>query len=312
MMRKIILVALLTISACKLVTAQETEASQETVELRSKRGVLILPKKGEYAIGFSADPVLFYLGNFFHGDIQTPAPSVGYPNGFSNTVLGGRIANAFTGKYLLDDHTAVRARFQFNFTKATNKYIVAANNDGTGNNLSPQFAEDKVTIRNNAVLLALGLEKRRGSSRVQGVYGGEVLLGFNKVKEKADYGNGMGANFPTPVSYEFAYNRIPGADSTTSRWTEFNHGATLFAGVRGFAGIEYFFAPKLSIGAEFGYTIGIANKKSDSVKLQAMNNATGNAVEYEAKPTPNNSTGINNFGLGLDNLNANLNLHFYF
>ncbi|MBO9699406.1 MAG: hypothetical protein J7604_04300 [Sporocytophaga sp.] len=309
-MKKIILVALLAISACKLATAQETGASQETVELRSKRGVLILPKKGEYAIGFSADPVLLYLGNFFNGGNQ--APAVDYPSGFSNTVLGGRIGNAFTGKYLLDDHTAVRARFQFNFTKATNKYIVAANDDGTANNLAPQFAEDKVTIRNNAVLLALGLEKRRGVSRVQGVYGGEILLGFNKVKEKADYGNGMGANFPTPVSYENAYNRIPGADSTTSRWTEYNHGATFFAGVRGFAGIEYFFAPKISLGAEFGYTLGFASKKSDSVKLQAMNSASGSAVEYEAKPTPNNSTGINNFGLGLDNFNANLNLHFYF
>lgn len=311
-MKKIILVALLTISACKLATAQEAGTSQETVELRSKRGVLILPKKGEYAIGFSADPVLFYLGNFFHGDNQTPAPGVEYPNGFTNTVLGGRIGNAFTGKYLLDDHTAVRARFQFNFTKATNKYIVAANDNGTANPLAPQFVEDKITRRNNAVLLALGLEKRRGASRVQGVYGGEILLGYNKVKEKADYGNGMGANFPRPVSYADAYTRIPGADTTTSRWTEYNHGGTFFAGVRGFAGIEYFFAPKLSIGAEFGYTLGFASKKSDSAKLQALNIASGNAVEYEAKPTPTNSTGISNFGLGLDNLNANLNFHFYF
>jgi len=311
-MKKIIVGALLVLSAGRFAQAQETGGNQEPVELRSKRGVLILPQKGEYAIGFSADPVLFYLGNFFHGRNQTNAPAVDYPNGFANTVLGGRIGNAVTGKYLLDNHTALRARFQLNFTRTSNKYIVAANNDGTGSNLTPQFVEDKVTIRNNAVLLALGIEKRRGSSRVQGVYGGELLLGYNKVKEKAAYGNGMGVSFPTPVSYEYAYNRIPGADSTTSRWTEYNHGRTLFAGIRGFAGIEYFFAPKLSIGAEFGYTLGIASKKSDSVKLQAMNDATGNAIEYEAKPTPGNATGFSNFGIGLDNLNANLNLHFYF
>lgn len=287
-----------------VVDDEETSSSSSssgTTSLISKNGHEVLPQPGEIAIGFSALPVFNYVGNLFTGGGNTIS-GVNYPNQPQAGPLGlTPMGNAIWLKKMVDAHTAYRARVQFNFSNISQKHVVAAN-ELTPNPYSPQFATDYTHTKNASVLLALGLEKRRGSSRVQGIYGGELLVGFYQTVITSDYGNAMDVNFNTPVSYAGAYNG-------SSRVTKQNMGMLFFAGARAFGGIEYFFAPKVSVSGELGYTLGISTTTAQVNTYQVWDSGAQATKTYKTQASPSHVQG---YGIGLDNINANVNFFFWF
>lgn len=276
-------------------SAQDTVSTeglkQNFDKFKSKRGVTIFPEKGEWALGISANPILQYVGNAFSGATSTnQAPTVVSPT-FAQNLSGGQ-GNSIYLKYMKTESTAYRMRVAFNVSSnKTGTPVILANNGTQG--IVPSYGENTITSGQTSVMLGLGMEKRRGKDRVKGVYGAEGLLGFSTSKTNYRYAE------PLDNATVFPNGRPQSVFS----------GNSIFAGVRGFVGVEYFFAPKISIGGEVGYTAGISltgRGTQTNLYFDAAN--PGAPVEG----TIRTNTYVGYVGLGVDSFNASVNLHFYF
>jgi hypothetical protein len=275
---------------------------------KSKNGHEVLPQAGEWSIGVSASSFLQYFGNSLNNTANQVAPSISYANGPSNQIFGNLGGVSFTGKYMASATMAYRVRFQANYTQTTNRGY-SLKNTIIPNPLLPEFVEDKQTLNQSAILLGGGIEKRRGSSRLQGIYGAEVLLGFQSQEAAYNYGNAMDLNFNNPATTAFG-NLLGGTGLANARPVEESIANRFFAGARGFIGVEYFIAPKISLGAEIGYTIGFQTFGRAIRVDETFDNSALKSVNVERKNY--GSSQLYNWGLSLDNTNAGINLNFYF
>jgi len=175
-------------------------------------------------------------------------------------------SNVITGKMMKDANTAYRVGLRLGFT---------SNSDKAASPATGALSETKET-RNN-IGLSAGIQKYRGKGRLQGIYGAEAMIGLSGHK------------------IEKSYNGTP-ADG--SQLTD-KDGSTFEFGVRGFIGVEYFFAPKMSLGGEFGWGLGLASKGNGEATYQGA-----------SSPTKTNSQSA--FGIDTDNAGGAINLNFYF
>lgn len=274
---------------------------------KSVRGHEVLPQQGEWALGVSATGFLSYAGNLMNGNAANAAPGFNAANGPSAFAIGNLGGVAVTGKYMKSASLAYRARFQANIGSSTlrNSVLKSAL---TPDPLNPQYVTDEATTDAHVVLLGLGFEKRRGNSRVQGIYGAEMLVGFSAGRTVYNYGNPMSVDFSAPLStvdFNGGFSMM-----TNTRPRENYSGLSLLVGARAFAGVEYFIAPKLSLGGEFGYTMGFSTNGKGYISSETWFSGTGSVANITRDNYPNR--GLRSFGMGLDNINAGINMHFYF
>ncbi len=236
-------------------------------DLTSKKGEPFLPEAGDYAIAVDANPFLNYVGNFFGKSNANVAPNWDWST------------NNYTiwGKMFKDANTAYRAGINLGMGSVTSRNMVAdilANQTASSITFptAVPMVENKMKSSNTMVGLTAGIEKRRGKTRLQGFYGAEAGISFSSNKQKYTYGNALAATnaASTTVGVSGADNWGTGNISTTTaegiqdatpgaaiRMTEMKSGAAITFGVRGFVGAEYFVAPKISIGGEFGWGLGL-------------------------------------------------------
>jgi hypothetical protein len=262
--------------------------------LVSKKGIYILPQKGEIALGIDAWPILYYLGGIFSNNDANP-PSFDYGSAFGNLY-------GIYGKYMLQSDLALRAKFRCDFGSNTDIYVVPKSTL-TYDPMAPEYVEDQVTYENNTVQIGVGIEKLRGASRVQGKYGAEALFGYAKYTTKYNYGNSITNEFNTPATYNNLYYN--GEERILTDYID----KGLFLGARGFLGIEFFIGPKISLAGEFGYSIVYNWSQNRTTKYQYWNSSL---QEVSTVYRQSNSTGYNDLFLGIDNLDGAINLFFYF
>lgn len=199
-------------------------------------------------------------------------------NYFGNLMNGDNDAMAFdwtnggnviTGKMMKDANTAYRAGIRLGFGSTSS----SESNPATGE-LS------KTTLSGSDITLSGGIQKYRGKGRVQGIYGAEALINLGGGKT------------------EYEYNGTPGAGSILTS----KDGSTFGLGVRGFIGVEYFFAPKMSLSGEFGWGLALASTGEGETT-----SADGSGGSTSVK-TAKSST----FGVDTDNAGGSINLNFYF
>ena len=133
-------------------------------ELKNKQGVPILPAAGDYALGIDATPVFNFFGNFVKinsGAAFNDPSSWNFVNG----------SNAIFAKYFVDANTAYRAKVRIGLTSTTDKEYVMKDGQ-TDNSVT---VEDKAKYGTRNIILGAGLEKRRGSGRIQGFVSGQNL-----------------------------------------------------------------------------------------------------------------------------------------
>lgn len=265
--------------------------------LRSKRGYLILPEGDEWALGISAQPFLNYVGNIFNSNGNS-SPSFDYTTSPASAGL------AIFGKKMIDANTAYRARFNFSSGSSINKQVIAMDELAPDAN-APAFVDDWQKNNNTQLVISAGIEKRRGKSRVQGVYGGEVVIGYSAGKTKYQYGNHFSTDFNTPNTSNFG-NNLVGA----GRIAELKNGKSFLVGARGFVGVEYFIAPKISLGGEFGYLLSFRTNSKTYITTESWNGTANTVQKIKTERYDNN--GLTSYGVGLDNLSASINLLFYF
>lgn len=210
-------------------------------ELVSKKGYKILPESGDIAIGVDFAPFINTL-NFMGG--TSVGPKMTFADGLS-----------IFGKYYISDDMAVRAKFAFNhFSDTRNNFVIDQTViEGTEDDV----IEDEANFNYSRYALAVGVEMRRGNGRLQGYYGADLFFeyksggsGLNNMNYTVDYANAYGTDHINPVSTDFI-NDFEGNVGT--RILEVQNGSAMGVGLRGFIGVEYFIAPKISLGGELGW-----------------------------------------------------------
>ena len=198
-MKKIIL-SLVAVFAFGAVSAQN---------LVSSKGEQYLPKQGDWSIGFNAGNALDFIGNAFNANTRNSSADLFEGQNVLNFGQGVFSSTAsvitFVGKKFDTDNTATRYTASFNFNFEKQKDV-----DGTS-----QFG----------LVAGYGKEWRKGTTRLQGFYGVDGLVGLVSPAKK-QFGFGIGA--------------------------------------QGFAGVEYFIFPKVALGAQYTYGVGLEYASNDS------------------------------------------------
>jgi len=252
-----------------LLIATVFAASAMTVsaqDLTSKKGETILPEAGDWALSFDAIPFLNYAGQLFSNAGAT-SPSVGYTNGYPWSVKG---------KMFKDEKTAYRAGIRLGFGSNSWTAEIAAPTASTATPVDypaeGTMVEDGLKSGYNGIVLTGGLEMRRGKTRLQGYYGGELVFGMMGTKDAYTYGNTLSAGAPDPTILASMHstdwtgatgysNLITDPAGGDGRITEIKNSMMSF-GLRGFIGVEYFILAKISIGAEYGWGLGFQSMKT--------------------------------------------------
>ncbi len=258
-MKKLAILSIGAVLATGTVAVAQNDFVRKT-GTENKAGQTLIPEAKDFAIGVDASPMLRYLGNIFNSSGNN-APEF---SGFQG---------ALYGKYFLTDKSAIRVRLNLNLRNSQESETVRDDQRVAADPLDVNASTvDYRTTNSSTFDLRLGYEMRRGYGRLQGFWGGEVLIGRQRSKVDYDYGNAM-----------TSLNQSPSAawGSGTVRPVSEVSGTNIRFGLGGFAGVEYFFAPKIAIGGELGlafYSTGNVNFGEGTT--ESFNTAT-NSVQTE-------------------------------
>lgn len=189
------------------------------------------PEAGDWVIGFDAAPALNYFGNMFNG---TMANSLN--TNFVNS------DNVLFGKYYKDATTAYRGSLRI-LNYSVNQDVLIDTNTVNSN---PTYLTDMSKQSGSLIQIGAGLEKRKGEGRFQGYYGGELNISI-----------GGANNFENTYAAILDSANIADGASSNGRVLTSKIAGGFGLGIRGFVGVEYFIAPKISLGAEFGWGFGL-------------------------------------------------------
>lgn len=252
-MKRLMLLIILAIFAINLTNAQE---------LTNKKGEIILPKQGDFVLGFDAVPVVNFALNVVNimNNTGHTAQHPGFVSGYSGILVG---------KYFLKDNIAVRVRFGLNTSSTSISDYFFDPKDVFANPGDPSLwglIKDVTTTSSKDFFVGTGLELRRGHNRLQGFCGSELFFGTKSSILKKEYA--------VPMSEEALNNGYTNADGSpvvANRLLKNKSGNALVLGLRGFVGVEYFVAPKISIAAEFGWGFGVVTEPRGSVTHEVWN-----------------------------------------
>lgn len=272
-------------------------------DLTSRKGENYLPEAGDWAIGIDAVPLLNYVGNFFgKAADNTHAGNIWTPSN-PNLVI--------TGKYFVEDDLAYRGGLRLGFG-STKETVAVADRQVAPPATNPwpsNAAEVENSVRDGytAVGLTFGLEKRKGNTRLQGFYGAELGFLINSNTTKYTYGNALTpgtAAIPVVVTGDddFGANLGTSVDGqgnvVSTRALETKSGVGFSLGLRAFIGAEYFIVPKLSIGGELGWGLGLSlsGRASSSVETVGLvDGATDSSVQtIESEGSRSTTFGVDN------------------
>jgi len=274
-------------------------------DLTSKKGEPFLPEAGDWSIGIEATPFLNYIGNFIGGNGLNGAPTWNFLNG----------NNLITGKMYTSETMAYRGMLRIGMSSSKSIGIVADNSVTSAPVFpaAPKTVQDEAKMGSHFIGLGGGIEMRRGKTRLQGFYGGDLLFWMSGSKSKYTYGNAYSSTNPAPTTTNFGTNVAPAYSIWGGRVQEEKAGSQMGIGVRGFIGCEYFIVPKISIGAEFGWGIGFQMTGEGTATVEAPDPASGAPSTTDYVTSAKASSFVldvdrNAFGTG----NGSLRLNFHF
>jgi len=193
-------------------------------------------------------------------------------NSTANSLNNLNLQNPMTisGKYFVSSDKAYRGMVRLGFNSNTDK-------DFRGNGSE----DDELSTTTINIGIGGAIEMRRGKGRLQGYYGPMAMINLSSQNQEWEYDG----NNPA-VAGDLIENKS---------------GTTIGVTVGGLAGAEYFFAPKISVGAEIGWGINFQTQGDGEITV-----ADGAGGE-----TTTDTFNDNSFGLDTQpNGNISLNFHF--
>ena len=271
--------------------------------LTSKKGEAYLPEAGDWALGFDGTPFLDYAGNWFNGTTN---------NSVNATWVGNNPQMTIVGKHFKDETTAYRMKVRIGFGSTTVKNI----HDTSTTTLTGEVT-DEMKTSHFMLTLGGGIEKRRGNTRIQGFYGGEVLISFGSSGNEFTYGDassgtttGGNLHFATWTD-DFVANTTQ--TSGAERNVKISNGSSMIIALRGFAGVEWFLAPKVSVAAEYGWGLAMTSNGDGERDTESYELATGAPAGSESLIQRKHTTGgSSSFGIDTDNNGGQITIMFHF
>ncbi len=260
-MKKIISATLL---LCSLSTLS---FSQQDSVLKSKKGYVVLPEKGDFAVGIGAKSIFDFAGNMF---------SSAGTNSMKLNLLND---NELYFKYFLTSNSAIRAKIGVGIS--TDHREIEVDDDMDNNNK----VTDKHDQNSYNTHVSLGYERRKGKTRLQLAYGAELTMMMSAYKSTNEYGNKMTQENQNPTS-SYLYGGS-GSSSFRELSSESNNG--IGVGLRAFTSIEYFVLPKVSLGGEVGLRYMKYFNGENTQESEHWDYAT-NAVKVEKDKSINKSS----------------------
>ena len=219
-------------------------AQEEATEQGKKKKDFsyLLPQQGDFALVIDGAPFLEYIGNLIGmrigGAGATEAPDF---RSFRGGVMG---------KYFLGPKLALRANLNLDvYNRSLNEYVQDDHKFFTDPANYVPSRDDKTDVRKTSDSyfdIGLGAEYRVGKSRVQGFFGGELVLGCETWNTKYKYANPITEPRPMPSIYD------PGlwdlADNSRPLTVK-NQGDFIY-GLRGIVGLDIFITKNIAIGGE--------------------------------------------------------------
>lgn len=271
-----------------------------------------LPKAGDWAIGIDMQPVYEFIGNIanetqnnslrqFGGE---PSTGFGFLNNNFNEV-------SIMGKYMLDNTTAIRLNVGFGKEVMKHKEYQPDQLALFLNPLSEAKVEDYVKANIATYSIAAGIEFRKGKDRIQGFYGADLLFAKQKEYFKMEYGNGITELNQNPArtngfnNYGIGVINVP---YWTSTYLTESYQNEIILGIAGKLGVEYFIAPKLSLGGEVSLLMAKQFEKGSYIKTEGYNATTERLESHTELVDPKNSV----FYMGTLDLGGRLFMMFYF
>ena len=150
----------------------------------------------------------------------------------------------------------------------------------TDSNDAAKMVENEAKSGNFNVAVGGGIEMRRGAGRLQEVYGPMAMISFGSSSTENTYGNQA---------------------TSILRETATSSGSTIGLSLGGFAGIEYFFAPKMSLGAEVQWGINVSSTGAGETTSELFDGTntitttaeTGSSSAFGIGTTPNSMISLN-------------------
>lgn len=274
------------------------------INAQSEDSKSYLPKQGDMAFGINMKPVLKYAGNIFNGNTDNRVDYIGGEpvteniSDFDSDILPDV---SIMGKYMLTDNWGLRANIGIMCGLDTDRSYVQDDKSAMLNPFDETKLIDTRKTSSNGMSVMLGSEYRKGNNRIQGVFGMGILLGFYNKTVSYDYANKVTSLNNNPSS---AWNDFYDGYRVTKKSSENN----LFFGLTGSAGIEWFVAPKVSLGAEVNLSLYYINGGQTYTKSEGYNSVTQSFEECTDLSSPGN----NKLRFATENLGGSLYMAFYF
>lgn len=263
-----------------------------------------LPEQGDVAISFDAAPVLKYVGNMFNGNTNNILDNLsGTPvsANMSDFAIDNITPNvSIAGKYMFTDNLAFRANIGIQVRSLATNIYVDNDLENILNPLNEAKLIDTRLNKKNGFSAIFGADYHKGNNRIQGIFGGGLLIGCNSVKSEYQYANAITSLNQRPSS-AWGFNNGYRTLSTVTA-------SNVFVGLAGNVGIEYFVAPKVSLGAAVNLAAYFVFEGQTYTVTEGYNTNTGNVETRNELSAPGNRT----FVFGTDNLGGSLYLSFYF
>lgn len=259
-----------------------------------------LPAAGDWHVGFSLDPIATFVGNLANGKTANTLGDLAGEALVNNMV-------SIMGGYMITDQLGVQANIGLNLNRSNSHVYVTDDLAKMLDPVSRSKVEDIEHYSANTGSISLGVDYRVGKRAVQGVFGGGLVYAFSKEQKTYKYGNAITEANQKPTidgSYTVYDSYIPDARPLKN----FNYDGTHTLGAYASLGVEWFVAPKISLGANVNLYLLYRWSPNRYVTYEGWNNLTMQVEEVTDLTLPVSS----GFSFGTDNIGANLLLKFYF
>lgn len=296
-MKKIILTAFSLLLTFGLFAQETSVQTENSAKVDSEN---YLPEAGDFSIGFTIDPIATFVGNMFNSSTSNKLEPL-HGEGLNNPCA------SIMGKYLLQDNFAIKANIGFIISSVNEQYYVSDDAALMLDPLSKAKVLDNKISNNYGGSISFGAEYRLGKRKVQGIFGGGLLYSFQTSNTTYSYGNGITEINQRPSS-EFAYSAYSTAIPNSRVLSDFSTAGAHTVGLYGNIGVEWFVAPKISLGADVNLCLLYTITPDCYKTVEGYNVFTQETEKTTELVSPMNSA----FEFSMRNIGANLFINFYF
>ena len=292
-------------SAAATVSAKDGKEKKDVSEY--------LPEAGDFAVSVSANPFINFVGNIFNNTVNQTIGTFGGDPYNVGGINQPRVSIA--GKYMLTDELGLRVNLGWIHDANTQNAYVPDDAELTNDPLSGKKLTDSYITRESGGSFSAAIEYRVGKRRVQGVFSAGLLYAFSYKSDKYSFGNAITEINQNPtISRELAIDSNPEVANTPDGFSsmrylkKFNDTPSNYAGLILSAGIEWFVAPKISIGGEVNISAVWNWTKATYYTAEGFNTLSGAVEEWTELLIPSS----HGFSFGTGNIGSNLSVTFYF